>query len=334
MSDEEDVLPIPTIPSSLKFSEQKRRWREWILLDGNRFIIAVAVGVTVFIPIAGIEYVLETPFQNTQPLYYIFSSIITGNITLITVVVSINQLLLSRGFETPGELQSQLQSIIEYRSEVEEAADQIAPVQPLGFLRLLFENTRDKAQLIGDDADEHSKSVANDIDELVTELTDHIDEIQEHLDQPEMNTFNVLSTTLTTNYARQINHARQIRSHYEGRLSETTTDALDQLIDRLQEIDIARQYFKTIYLQEELSSVSRLLLYAGLPAETVAIVFLVVLTSTPAVTGSVLYSLAFPLAVTVGIMPLALLFSYIIRIATVIQRTAATIPFTTSRQEK
>ncbi|WP_233738005.1 hypothetical protein [Halocatena pleomorpha] len=148
-----------------------------------------------------------------------------------------------------------------------------------------------------------------------------------------MNTFNVLSTTLTTNYARQINHTRRIRSQYEDHLSETTIDALDRLIDRLQEIDIARQYFKTIYLQEELSSVSRLLLYAGLPAETVAIAFLIVLTSTPAVTDSVLYFLAFPLAVTIGLLPLALLFSYIIRIATVTQRTAATIPFTTSRLE-
>ncbi|WP_233738012.1 hypothetical protein [Halocatena pleomorpha] len=107
MSDKENLLTTSAF-SSLKFYEQKRTWKEWFLLDGNRFVVAAAVGITIFIPIVGIEYVLRMPFQDPQPLYYIFSSIITGNITLIMVVVSINQLLLSQGFKTPVELQAQL----------------------------------------------------------------------------------------------------------------------------------------------------------------------------------------------------------------------------------
>ncbi|WP_254612515.1 hypothetical protein [Haloterrigena gelatinilytica] len=41
----------------------------------------------------------------------------------------------------------------------------------------------------------------------------------------------------------------------------------------------------------------------------------------------------FPLAVTIGVFPLALLFAYILRTATVTERTAAITPFTTPEQE-
>ena len=41
-----------------------------------------------------------------------------------------------------------------------------------------------------------------------------------------------------------------------------------------------------------------------------------------------------PVSLVVGLLPLVLLFSFILRIATVSERTAATIPFTTPEQEK
>ena len=41
-----------------------------------------------------------------------------------------------------------------------------------------------------------------------------------------------------------------------------------------------------------------------------------------------------PLIITIGLLPISLLFAFILRIATVSQRTAATLPFTTPRQEK
>lgn len=44
--------------------------------------------------------------------------------------------------------------------------------------------------------------------------------------------------------------------------------------------------------------------------------------------------LLLPAAVTVGFLPLALLFAFIVRTAAVTERTAATIPFTTPDQER
>ena len=315
------------------FHTQKTQWQEWVLLDGNRYVIAGGLSVGFGILSFVILYSLGGITANTQPLFYVFSSLIGGNITLITVVASINQLLLSQTIQTPGQLQSQVENIIEYRSEVEEAAGEVAPAEPLGFLQLLFENTREQAQRAGGLATMESDQNEASIDDLAEELTNHIDDIRGYLDQPDMETFDVLSTTLTTNYANQINRTRQIRDQYDGQLSDATFEALDALIDRLQEIDIARQYFKSIYLQRELSLLSRLLLYGGIPAEAASISALI-LFATPLAGTSRLFIAVFPLLIAVSLIPLGLLLSFIIRITTVTQRTAATIPFTTPGQEK
>jgi hypothetical protein len=319
--------------SPVNFLTRKEQWREWVLLDGNRYVIAGGLSVGFGMLTFAILYGLGGITSNTQSLFYVFSSLIGGNITLITVVASINQLLLSQTIQTPGQLQSQVENIIEYRSEVEEAAGEIAPAEPLGFLQLLFENTREEAQRAGGLATVESDRSETAIDDLVEELTDHIDDIRGYLDQPDMETFDVLSTTLTTNYANQINRTRQIRDEYDGQLSDATLGALDALIDRLQEIDIARQYFKSIYLQRELSLLSRLLLYGGIPAEAASMGALV-LFATPVTGTSRLFVAIVPVLITVSLIPLGLLLSFIVRITTVTQRTAATIPFTTPGQEK
>lgn len=129
--------------------DPSERVRDWFLLDGNRLAVAASVltVIAAFFAVAGL--LGWFPMRRIQPTYYVFSALISGNLTLVTVVVSINQLLLSRELKSPGELESQMENVIEYRKEVEDAAGEIAPVRPMGFLRLLFENTRREAQRTG-----------------------------------------------------------------------------------------------------------------------------------------------------------------------------------------
>ncbi|WP_227353020.1 hypothetical protein [Haladaptatus salinisoli] len=308
--------------------------KRWFLLDGNRLTVA-ALGVAFFVVVVALlEVGGAVPLENRQPLFYIFSSLISGNLTLITVVVSINQLLLSRELKSPGELRSQIDSIVEYRTKVEESAGEVAPVQPLGFLKLLFQNTRQEAQRIGGLVIERESEARDEVESLVTPLTEHLDEVDKTLDDPEMTTFEVLSVTLTTNYANEINRVRRIRSAYEDDLPPHVYDALGRLVDHLQRIDIARQYFKSVYLQSELSSLSRVLFYAGIPAEAISVAALLTFTKTAGgALQPALERLLLPVVVGVGFLPLAVLFAFILRTATVTQRTTATIPFTTMEQE-
>lgn len=313
-----------------------RRAREWVLLYGSRGIVAALTAGGVFVALSALVLSPLSPLQNLQSLYYVFSGLLSGNLTIITVVVSINQLLLSREFNTPSQLRSQMEGVIEYRQDVEDDAGQVAPVEPLGFLELLYENTRHEAQRLGG----LSITVANadvdeEIDEVVEDVTDHVDRVDALLDESDSSTFHVLSTTLTTNYARDINRLRRIKWRHGDELSDHVDAAIDDLIDQLQHIDIARQYFKAIYLQNELASLSRLLFYAGLPsvATLVGALFLFTAGSGASISPPVL-QFVIPAAVTVGLLPLAVLFSFILRTATVAKRTSATLPFTVPAQEK
>jgi hypothetical protein len=312
-----------------------RDLREWFLLDGNRLVVAgLLLGATVGILVAA-ELLGLIPMARQRPVFSVMGSLISGNLTLVTVVVSINQLLLSRELSSPGELRSQIDEVIEYREEVEAHAGDIAPVKPLGFLELLFANTRQETERIdGMTFGAVSEEVRTEVDDTVEALTDHVDHVEDILDKSDPDTFRVLSVTLTTNYAQQINRIRRIRAAYGDELPETVMDALDNLIERLQKVDVARQYFKSLYLQEELSSLSRVLLYAGFPAEVALVLALLGFTAAEGTALTTHSNVLMPVVLGIAFLPLALLLAFIVRIATVTERTAATIPFTTPKQEQ
>lgn len=96
---------------------------------------------------------------------------------------------------------------------------------------------------------------------------------------------------------------------------------------------MARQYFKTLYTQTELSYISRTLLYAGVVAEAVLVSTLLILTTSRGAPAS-MSAAAIPPVAGVGLLPLSVLFAFVLRLATVTQRTAAITPFTTPEQEE
>lgn len=314
-------------------------WRQVVrrvLLTGNRSAIALAFAATFaafFTVLVGLDI---TPLSDAQALFYAYSGLVAGNVTLITVIVSINQLLLSRELKTPDEVESQIESVIEYRTDVEDATDDIAPVKPLGFLRLLVEATREEAQRLGGYAKYGVvQSGHEQIDSVVTQLTEQMDQIDELLDESDAGTFSVLSLMLETNYAEQIHELRTIRAKHGSDFTDDMNEEVDALIDRLQEIDIARQYFKSIYMQQELAALSRTLLYTGLPAVGIALGTLLVMTvPTSQPTAVTHLRILLPLTLTVGLLPLCVLCSFFLRTATVTKLTAATLPFTTPEQEQ
>ena len=310
--------------------------RDWLLLGGGRLVVSLGFAGLFLALFGGLMLANVFPFTNLQPVYYAYGAVISGNLTLITVAVSVNQLLLSRELSTPGELQDQIDEVIDYRREVEDASGRIAPVEPLGFLRLLVEATRRDAQVLGGTVKGGTATEGEErIDDVVTEVTDQMDRIDALLTEHSSSTIAVLSTMLATNYARQINSLRRVKHEYGKELRAPVGEEIDDLIERLQHLDVARQYFKTIYIKQELSSFSRLLLFAGLPAEAIAITALLLLTVPSSDPLAVDYvRLLVPVTLTVAVVPLTVLTSFVVRTATVNRRTAATVPFTAPEQER
>jgi hypothetical protein len=313
-----------------------RRVTRWLLLTGNRFVIATILAAAFGLTYLGLSIANVAPLVDTQPLLYAFSGLISGNFTLITVVVSINQLVLSRELRTPGELESEIEGTSEYREQIEAVTNRTAPAEPAGFLRLVVESTRQEAQRLGGlAAGTVPRDALDEIDDLVRRITDEFDRIDYHVEKSDAGIFTTLSLMLETNFAGEIQRLEEIRRTYGEDIPADVDVAIGNVRDRLREMDIARQYFKAMYLQVELSRLSRYLLYTGVLAVGTAIAALFVLTAGagPPFVRPVRVGV-FPIAVAVGILPLTVLFAYILRTAAVTQRTAAVTPFTTPEQEQ
>lgn len=314
-------------------SAQNRRSRpiEWILLEGNRWLVAAGVlaGLTVLLVILLAVGVVDV--ADSDSLTRGFAAMIGGNMTLITIVISINQLVLSREFGTPAELQEQINEMMEYRKEAEETADvPVSPVTPNAFLELLTRSIRSEARTLADAVGEQTEEgeLRAETEEFVDALIEQMDRTIEIPDEPPTEAFTALLTILDLDFTGDLHQARWLRTVHGDDLPSEVNDSLDTLCQLFRLIGVLRQYLETLHLQRELALLSRRLFYVGIPAIVLSLVAIWMYGHPSGATleGSVLRTIVVISAV-IGFTPLAVFFAYMIRIATVTRRTAGLIPF-------
>lgn len=304
------------------------RLRDWLLLDVHRTTLAGAFLLPAMAVFSWLEVVgIIHPIQNNTPMLYLFSALAGGNMTLVTIVIAINQLVLSRELRSPRELESEVDAAEQYRNAVEEETERVViPERPRDFLQILVSSTRTQAREL-DAGDAGPPGLSDEVALLRSNLLQELDRALESLEGSAAGVFPALSTILNADFSTRINHSRWIREAHADALSAEDVADLRDIEQRLEHLDIARQYFKTVYIQQELAGLSKEVTYAGLVAEVVSLSFLLYtgyLVSLPSLTGQ---PFIIPLAVTVSLAPLAILVAHVLRIATVAQRTVAITPF-------
>lgn len=125
---------------------------EWLLLTGSRWVVS---GCLVFLFLLVLLSLLELGIiatGNESFLTRLFSSLIGSIVTLITVVISINQLIISREFSSPGQLREDIREAIAYRQDVAGLVDSnTTPTSPGAFLTFLVILLRDEAASLQDE---------------------------------------------------------------------------------------------------------------------------------------------------------------------------------------
>lgn len=311
------------------------RWWEWFLLNGDRLHVTALTVVGLFAVVTAVVRSGLVPLRSVDPLFYVFGGMISGNLTVVTVVVAINQLLLSRELYTPGEMEARIGGAIDYRDDIRDTVGRVPPAEPLGFLQLLVETARLEAEALGHLAAESGSELRDVLDPLAADVAEKTGEVAGVLRQSDPETFRVLSATLTTNYSSQVRGLRNVHFEHDDRLPDDVETSIERLVRHLENVDVARQYFKAVYIQEELAAMSRQLFYVGLAALVVLTAGLLVLTAPAGASVPRPYlPVAVAVVVTAGLAPLSLLFAFIVRVATVAERTVAILPFTTATQEQ
>lgn len=311
---------------------------QWFVLVGDRLVVAGLLTAVFTLLVLVLVAVDVVRVHDSSDVIYLAQGLLAGNVTLVTIVLSINQLVLSRELRSPGELQEQIGNVLEYRADVEETIRRsVVPPTPADFLATVLHGTWTNAQRLGgvvSGSELVSDGPKTEIDDLVATISDHTAHISDVLEASQEGIFSSLAVTLETNYSQSVHEARRIQSVYEDELTPSAHAVLDDLVESLLQIDVARQYFKTIYMQVELATLSRVLLYVGLPAIGSSILMFLFFIGGPnsAVPPDYLEGLVVAV-VALGFAPLAVLFSFVLRISVVAQRTVAITPFTTPEQE-
>lgn len=308
---------------------------EWILFKGNRLAVSGVLLTGLFLFIVSITAIGVPAVRDKNPLQLLFSAFIGGNLTLITIILSINQLVLSRQLETPGEVRNQTKKTAEFRRDAATATERrVMPALPPDFMSELVQGVQQQLQTLEEHRMPHlSEQSEGDLDDLLTTLENELDQISALLNQSDTQPFHVLTATLNADMGLWIQATRRFQALHHEELSEEFRETLDEFVSGLELIDVSREYFKTLFMQHELSYLSRVLLYVGIPAELVATGMLIVFSaSSDPISFPLLAPAVVPVAVTINFAPLAVLFSFILRITIVTERTVAIVPFTTPDQ--
>lgn len=318
-------------------------FRMWLLLRVDRLALAGVILALIFVILIGTSQLGFAPHRwivDTQgSIAFIFSSFIGAIITGTSIVVTINQLVLSQELGAVGSQRSRMEEATSFREDTEDTiSEDISPPEPGSFLYELVDGVQERAgeleSAVSESRDEELRST---IEEYTDDIRQNAETVKDNLEDAQFGTFEVLWGALQYNYSRKIYDARSIQVDHADSLSDEAEENLEDVISTLRLFAPAREHFKTLYFQWELINLSRVLLYVAISALTVMGVLLMYVdaSSFPGVTLGVdnlvwVSSVGF----VVGLSPFVLFTTYILRIVTVAKRTLAMGPFILRESER
>ncbi|QLG26823.1 hypothetical protein HUG10_04385 [Halorarum halophilum] len=323
---DEDVRQSDLVHERLRESPIRR----WVLLDGNRYVLAILLSLVVFVSCTVIGLAGYIPVTDSDTATTLIGSIVGGTLPFITIVLAINQLVLSQELGWTGDLQDRFEQMLAFRRQVEElTASQISPASPADFLQLIVETVVEHGGTFRSETDHVDDP---ELDALIEDFVEAIESegeiVSDALEDADFGTFDALSAVLGHYNGAHLHAARTIRAVYGEDIPADALETLDGLVELLSHLAVARQTFKTLYMQYELAYLSKLLLYVGFPTLLGGGIFMMTY-------GSIIEAVAEPIplvfivstAVTLVFLPFVVLLVYTFRIATIASRTADFGPF-------
>ncbi|MEF8852243.1 MAG: hypothetical protein V5A28_07475 [Haloarculaceae archaeon] len=126
------------------------RVKLWLLLDADRRAVTAAIVGVVFVTVLAAGTVgpvsLRDAMTGNDPVERLFQGFLTAIITGVTLVVTLNQLVLSQELGGLGDQRERMSGSMDFRREVEDIVDaSVAPPEPAAFLRALLDTTAAQA---------------------------------------------------------------------------------------------------------------------------------------------------------------------------------------------
>ena len=306
----------------------------YLLLDADRRLLAAGILTFVFAGVVACSLVFPSAaaaLRSGDPLETAFQAFVGATVTGVTIVLTLNQLVLSQELGAVGDQRERMEGAMAFREDVRDMVGETPPVEPSAFLRAMVETTAQRAEAVRDAVADPS----DELDRLLGSTRGNADDVLNRLEGATFGEFDVVRAALDFNYSWKLYTARRVLD--EEDCDEATADALDGFVDALSLFGPAREHFKTLYFQSELIDLSRTVLYAAVPSLVVTVsvlLFIDIGDYTGTLLGVDHGVLLVAAASAAAVAPFAVLLAYVLRIATVTGRTLSIGPFILRETER
>ncbi|MFC6722644.1 hypothetical protein ACFQHN_34985 [Natrialbaceae archaeon GCM10025896] len=317
-------FPVPTM-------DGRPRVGRWLLLEGNRIAVAGALLTFVYAVLMFIgtfwSFEMRVLLTETQTVENILDTFLSGIILLVSIVVSINSIVLSQDMTSIEKQEDRIRGVGDFWQDVDDLTETNKGTTDIrAFLESMTAVIQRHADQIADEAadlESDFDELANQYSESVTGSLDHLEEI----DNIQGGDFALLWMALEIEYGPLLDRTHGLRSRNEQYDSESFDESLDSLVEAFQLFAVGREYFKTMYYTAEVSRLSRVLLVVSLPA------ILITASAILAISADLfpewwilglppLHSLV-STVFAIALLPYIVLTSFMLRLSTVAQRTNA-----------
>ncbi|UPW02176.1 hypothetical protein M0R88_08795 [Halorussus gelatinilyticus] len=316
---------------------RENRVKQWVLLTGSRSVVAGGLLVVVFLVLIGLGVLDRVNMRqlliNTTTVQTLFSSLLSGAILLVSIVVSINSVVLSQEITSLEEQEERIDASMAYRERIEDVVEtDVSPTRPAKFLQIILQSLATQTKRLAEiAADSSNPAFRADVEQFAKQLVRDAKRSATTLDGTQFGSARVLLAGLNYDYSWQLNAARQLQSEYAESLSDEEAAVIGNLIDTLKLFATGQSYFNSLYYKRELARLSNTLLYVSLPVIIITSYVLLALDAKQfpdvSVFGLSPILIVISTAYTIALAPYLVLTVYVVRAGTVTLRTLAAGPF-------
>jgi hypothetical protein len=305
------------------------------LLEGNRLGIVGALLTLVFTTLMVAGYVWTFEMQmiltETSTVENLLETFLGGIILLVSIVVSINSIVLSQDITSISTQEDRIRSTMQFNQDIGGLTEgNKVPTDPKTFLEVMATVLTERAEALRESTTGVDSELIDETEAYVDSITQAIDQFED-IDTTHGAEYAVLWQSLEIDYGGYLNNSRSLRQIDDDAPSQAHDESLDRLTEAFQLFAVGREYFKTLYYTREISRLSRVLLIVSLPA------ILTTSTAILAINASVLpefWIFGLPplqsfvsTMFTIALVPYLVLTSFMLRLSTVAMRTATGGPF-------
>ena len=297
----------------------------WVLLDADRLALSGALLAVVFLTFMGVAtlwtFEMQRLLTETETVQTILNTFLSGMILLVSIVVSINSIVLSHDITSVEKQDERIRGMVNFRQDLGELSEPGEDPSDLSsFLEVMSRVIGERAQALTADLDGFEEESADQIREHATSVSEAAKRLGA-VDEASGAEFAVLWKGIDFGYGPYIEQSRSLGAGH------STSGSFEDLIEAFELFAIGKEYFKTLYYTREVSKLSQTLLVVALPA------ILFNASTILAINGQVLpdgWILGLPplqtfvaVSFTISIAPYLVLTSYMLRLSTVARITSA-----------